>query len=113
MSAGTGKTVRAWYLLLKLSQEGIKVGFIAPNSSILKVSEDQLKKLTKNVQTETYFSVPTDDKHQWVMPDHGRSLLNLKSVKLVFFSIAVDRKCASGKVPIPPHADYKNLPGMN
>jgi hypothetical protein len=81
-SAGTGKTVCAWYRLLNLSKEKTTVGFVAPNKSILKVSEDKLGYLTKDISTETYFLVPSSDKQliqlaqsvQHLIIDEGQEL---------------------------------------
>lgn len=81
-SAGTGKTICAWYRLLNLSKTGTSVGFVAPNNSILKVSKDKLTELTKDVSTETYFLVPTSDKQliqlaqsvQHLIIDEGQEL---------------------------------------
>jgi len=60
-SAGTGKTVCAWYRLLNFSKDKTTVGFVAPNKSILKVSKDKLGDLTKDISTKTYFLLPKNN----------------------------------------------------
>jgi hypothetical protein len=58
-SAGTGKTVCAWFRVQELSKQGKRVGFVAPNQSILEVSITKLTELTAGHTSETYFFVPT------------------------------------------------------
>jgi hypothetical protein len=58
-SAGTGKTVCAWYRFKYLVQQGNVVGFVCPNKSILNVSKKRLEDLLKNNPVDCYFLIPT------------------------------------------------------
>ena len=60
-SAGTGKTVCAWYRLQYLAQKGEVVGFVAPNKSILNISQQMIESLLKFIPTDCYFLVPNSD----------------------------------------------------
>ncbi|MEA5015092.1 MAG: AAA family ATPase [Candidatus Limiplasma sp.] len=60
-SAGTGKTVCAWHRLKFLAQKGEIVGFVAPNKSILKISQQMIESLLKDISTDCYFLVPNTD----------------------------------------------------
>lgn len=57
-SAGTGKTVCAWYRLQSLAQQKNILGFVAPNNSILKVSQRKIEKLLKGSPVEINYLVP-------------------------------------------------------
>jgi len=62
-SAGTGKTVCAWYRTQYLALQKYSVGFVAPNNSILEISQKKLDTLLKNSPVECYFLVPSSDTH--------------------------------------------------
>lgn len=83
-SAGTGKTVCAWYRLLNLASNKITVGFVAPNNSILKVSKDKLTKMTKDISTETYFLVPTSDNQLIQLAQNVQHLIIDEGQELTF-----------------------------
>ncbi len=57
-SAGTGKTVCAWYRLRHLATQGQVVGFVAPNHSTLSVSKRMIERLLRNSPVDAYFLVP-------------------------------------------------------
>jgi hypothetical protein len=57
-SAGTGKTVCAWYRTKHLIDCGASVGFVCPNKSILNVSKAQLLKMVGEQDDHSYFLVP-------------------------------------------------------
>jgi hypothetical protein len=60
-SAGTGKTVCAWYRLQYLAtHKKHKVGFVVPNKSALKVSQEKIQKLLTGSHIDSYFLVPTE-----------------------------------------------------
>lgn len=58
-SAGTGKTVCAWYRLQHLAVQGHTVGFACSNNHILAVSKERLTSLLKGVPADAYFLVPS------------------------------------------------------
>ena len=60
-SAGTGKTVCAWYRLKHLAEQNQTVGFVAPNKAILNVSQQMLEKLLKDTHMDCYYLVPNTD----------------------------------------------------
>ncbi|HQF37266.1 MAG TPA: hypothetical protein PLL26_06555 [Candidatus Dojkabacteria bacterium] len=60
-SAGTGKTVCAWYRLQNLAKQGHIIGFVAPNKPILQVSQRMIEKLLKGINTDCYYLVPSTD----------------------------------------------------
>lgn len=62
-SAGTGKTVCAWFRVQELSKQGVRVGFIAPNQSILEV---WINKLT--------LPRAADHSHHYNHPRRGRQV---------------------------------------
>jgi len=63
-SAGTGKTVCAWYRLQYLAvQKNHKVGFVAPNKSALKISQEKIQKLLTGSHVDCYFLVPREPEH--------------------------------------------------
>ena len=58
-SAGTGKTVCAWYRIQHLVREGYSVGFICPTKRILEVSRHQLEALLQTTTADSnYYLVP-------------------------------------------------------
>ena len=57
-SAGTGKTVCAWYRAQRLAQQGYSIGFVCPNKRILEVSRKMLESLLQSVEADCYFLVP-------------------------------------------------------
>lgn len=57
-SAGTGKTVCAWYRAQHLAQQGYKIGFICPNKSIFEVSQQMLASLLQSADSSSYFLIP-------------------------------------------------------
>jgi hypothetical protein len=83
-SAGTGKTVCAWYRLLNLSKNKTTVGFVAPNNSILKVSKDKLAEITKDISTEKYFLVPASDKQLIQLAQNVQHLIIDEGQELTF-----------------------------
>ncbi|HNQ94575.1 MAG TPA: AAA family ATPase [Anaerolineales bacterium] len=63
-SAGTGKTVCAWYRLQHLAtHREHKVGFVAPNKSALEVSQEKIQKLLAASNVDSYFLVPKEPEH--------------------------------------------------
>lgn len=58
-SAGTGKTVCAWYRLQHLTRQGLTVGFACANNHILAVSKEKLTSLLKGSPADAYFLVPS------------------------------------------------------
>ena len=62
-SAGTGKTVCAWYRTQYLARQKCSIGFVAPNNAILEISQKKLEMLLKDSPVECYFLVPTSDNH--------------------------------------------------
>ena len=56
-SAGTGKTIAAWYRCRQLASRGVKVGFVAPSKSAYEVSREALRRLISGNQ-RGYFLVP-------------------------------------------------------
>ena len=57
-SAGTGKTVCAWYRTQNLAQQGYSIGFVCPNRNVLEVSKRMLASLLQSVDKDCYFLVP-------------------------------------------------------
>lgn len=57
-SAGTGKTVCAWYRFQYLAKKNQTVAFVAPNQAILNISKGIIEKLIENISTDCYFLVP-------------------------------------------------------
>lgn len=57
-SAGTGKTVCAWYRIQHLARQGHSVGFVCPNKKIFEVSRHKIESLLESIETECYFLVP-------------------------------------------------------
>lgn len=62
-SAGTGKTVCAWYRLKHLALQKYQVGFVVPNQAALKVSQEKIENLLKGSPVECYYLVPTEHAH--------------------------------------------------
>jgi hypothetical protein len=58
-SAGTGKTVCAWYRMQHLATQGHTVGFACSNNHILAVSKERLTSLLQGAPGEAYFLVPS------------------------------------------------------
>jgi hypothetical protein len=58
-SAGTGKTVCAWYRLQHLAVQGYTVGFACSNNHILSVSKENLTSLLKGSAADAYFLIPS------------------------------------------------------
>jgi hypothetical protein len=58
-SAGTGKTVCAWYRLHFLANQAQVVGLVCPNDSALKVSRHKVEELLKDIPAQSYFLVPS------------------------------------------------------
>ena len=57
-SAGTGKTVCAWYRTKNLIELGVSVGFVCPHKSVLNVSKEHLLKMSGPKAEESFFFVP-------------------------------------------------------
>lgn len=57
-SAGTGKTVCAWYRFQYLAQKNQPIGFVASNQSILNISKGIIEQLLENISTDCYFLIP-------------------------------------------------------
>ncbi len=57
-SAGTGKTVCAWYRTKYLIESGVSVGFVCPHKSVLDISKDRLLTLIGDKNDSNYFFVP-------------------------------------------------------
>lgn len=81
-SAGTGKTVCAWYRIQHLAQQGHSIGFICSNKKILAVSKDVLDSLLQSISTDCYFMVPNSsddiiqlaDEVDHIVIDEGQEL---------------------------------------
>ena len=58
-SAGTGKTVCAWYRLQHLAQQGHTVGFVCANNAILKVSQQKIERLLRGIPVNCFYLVPS------------------------------------------------------
>lgn len=57
-SAGTGKTVCAWYRSKHLIDSGISVGFVCPHESVLDISKQHLLRMVEDGNDQSYFFVP-------------------------------------------------------
>ena len=57
-SAGTGKTVCAWYRTQYLARQGYRIGFVCPNKNVLEVSKYMIESLLQSVDKDSYFLVP-------------------------------------------------------
>lgn len=62
-SAGTGKTVCAWYRMQYLARHNCSVGFVAPNNAVLEISRKKLDILLKDSFVECYYLVPSSENH--------------------------------------------------
>lgn len=58
-SAGTGKTVCAWYRLQYLALQGHTVGFVCANNAILKVSQRKVEQLLRGSPANCFYLVPS------------------------------------------------------
>jgi Uncharacterized conserved protein (DUF2075) len=67
-SAGTGKTVCAWYRCDYLTQQGHRVGFVCPNESSLAVSKRALSSLPSGADAPGYL-IPRDGHSLAQLPD--------------------------------------------
>ena len=74
-SAGTGKTVCAWYRLLELAKKGLSVGFVVANKSILSVSQEKLENITQELATDVYFFVPGSAKELIQFAKHVQHII--------------------------------------
>ena len=57
-SAGTGKTVCAWYRSKHLIDSGVSVGFVCPHKSVLDISKQYLLRMVGDEEDRSYFFVP-------------------------------------------------------
>lgn len=57
-SAGTGKTVCAWYRSKHLIDSGVPVGFVCPHESALDISKQHLLRMIGEGNDQSYFFVP-------------------------------------------------------
>ena len=57
-SAGTGKTVCAWYRIQHLARQGHSVGFVCPNKMVFEVSRRMIESLLQSTETDCYFLIP-------------------------------------------------------
>ena len=58
-SAGTGKTVCAWYRIQHLSKQKHAVGFVCSSKYILDVSKERIAKLVKDSSVDVYYLLPS------------------------------------------------------
>lgn len=57
-SAGTGKTVCAWYRTKYLIESGVSIGFVCPHESVLNISKNRLLTMVSDRDDSNYFFVP-------------------------------------------------------
>lgn len=68
-SAGTGKTVCAWYRSKHLIDSGLRVGFVCPHESVLNLSKSRLLNIVKNNYGSINFVVP---KSEWELIESSK-----------------------------------------
>lgn len=61
-SAGTGKTVCAWYRLQYLVRQKYRVGFVCANNYILAISKQKIASLLEDSSVDAYYLVPSSEK---------------------------------------------------
>jgi hypothetical protein len=74
-SAGTGKTVCAWYRVKYLAEKGHSVGFACANKHVLAVSQKKLTSLLKDVSADVFFLVPENASELIKLSEHVEHLV--------------------------------------
>jgi len=122
-SAGTGKTVCAWYRTQAVAALGKKVGFVAPNKNVLALSKSRLATLLENCATPVYYLVPSSahelaelaktvdhiivDEAQEISPQWFRTLTPITETKPLGITIFYDINQLRGSIPPNDRRLYK------